>query len=88
MSNFFKSVAYGTLGFQIQKIRICIECIESFLRVGSMDLNFFLCKPKGTQNPFFGFEIQIWILTKGTHPYLILYLFPLLESLISMLYLI
>ena len=37
MSTFFESVPNGTLGFQIQKIRIWIESIESFLRVGPVD---------------------------------------------------
>ena len=52
MSTFLESAPNGTLGFQIQKILIWIESMESFLRVGSMDSKSFLDFPKGTENSF------------------------------------
>ena len=70
MSTFFESVPNGTLGFQIQKQRIWIESIESFLRVGAMDSKSFFGFPQRNRKSIFRFEIRIWILTKGTHPVL------------------
>ena len=67
MSTFFESVPSGMLGFQIQKIRIWIESIKSFLRVGSVDSkSFFGFAQSINRKSIFGFEIWIWILTKGT----------------------
>ena len=68
MSTSFESVPNGTLGFQIQQIRIWIESIESFIRVGSMDSKSSLGFSQRNRKSIFGFEIRIWILTKGTHP--------------------
>ena len=68
MSTFFESVPNKTLGFQIQKIRIWIESIESFLRVDSMDWKSFFGFAQRNRKSIIGFEIRIWILTKGTHP--------------------
>ena len=42
MSTFFESIPNGTFGFQIQKIRIWIESIESFLIVGFTDSKLFV----------------------------------------------
>ena len=67
MSTFFESVPNGTLGFQIQKIPIWIESIESFLRLGSMDSKSFFGYAQRDRKSIFEFEIRIWILTKGTH---------------------
>ena len=68
MSTFFESVPNGTLGFQVHKIRITIESIESFLRVGPVDSKSFFGFAQRNRKSAFGFEIRIWILTKGTHP--------------------
>ena len=55
MSTFFESAPNGTLGFEIQKKRIWIVSIESFIRVGSMDSkSFFWICPKEQ-------KIHFWI---------------------------
>ena len=67
----FRSQWNAWRGFQIQKIWIWIESIESFLRVGTMDSkSFFGFAQRKTRNRkyIFGFEIGIWILNKGTLP--------------------
>ena len=68
MSTFVECVPNGTLGFQIQKIRIWIESIESFLRVGSVDSKSFFGFAQRNRKSIFGFEIRFWILTLETHP--------------------
>ena len=68
ISTFFEFVPNGTLGFQIKKIRIWIESIESFLGVDSMDSKSFFGFAQKNGKSIFGFEILIWILTKGTYP--------------------
>ena len=67
-STFLESVTNGTLGFQIQKFWIWIESIESFLRVDSIDSKSFSGFTQRNRKFIFGFEIRIWILTKGTDP--------------------
>ena len=68
MSTFFETVPSGTLRFQVQKLRIWVEAIESFLRVGSTESKPFFGFAHRNRKSIFGFEIRIWILTKGTQP--------------------
>ena len=58
MSTLFESVPNGTLGIQIQKVRMWTESIESFLKVGSMDSKSFFGFAQRNRKSIFGFEIR------------------------------